>query len=59
MYKPWKFSYCTNREAGLDLDTAMALHRIQTKKKIRGENYVFTSFSRKTNDNIQLKRTVI
>lgn len=36
VYKLRKFSYCTNRESGLDLDTAMALRRIQTTEKIGG-----------------------
>lgn len=52
VYRPQKRSYCTNRDSGLGLTAAMALCRIQTKEKIRGENYIFISFSRKTNDNI-------
>lgn len=51
-YKPPKFSYCTNRKSGLDPHTTVALPRIQTKQNIWGENYIFTSFSRKTNNNI-------
>lgn len=52
MYKLRKFSYCTHGKSGLDIGAATAPCRMQTKKKRQGKNDTFTSFSRKTNNNV-------